>query len=228
MTRSTSPSSGGPSLAVIDTPATPPGWEDARAELIRIVDPLGKGVAWLAPGSGGRCVGYAVRPSGEKGTPWTHLFQPAIPGDRSVGCGPRCILIDPDGQQLELSEVWRFVQRDPTAAWLGNRAKQVNFVFSATLDRGLLEMELFASNAGGNALWLRCELDVVPGLAQTPVTFRADAGITEIRNEDDSNVASGRKESLLGPGASFVMRAEVSNVVQPVGDSMKNPPDLER
>ena len=48
-----------------DTPTGPPGWAGQGANLVRIVDPTGRAIAWLAPGYGGNCVGYAVRREGD-------------------------------------------------------------------------------------------------------------------------------------------------------------------
>lgn len=44
-----------------DGPISPPGWEDAPHELVRIGTPGGEAIAWFAPAFGGNCVGYAVR-----------------------------------------------------------------------------------------------------------------------------------------------------------------------
>src|SRR5918999_467527 len=132
MTSSTSPFSlgrgGEPSLAVIDTPAAPPGWEDARAQVVRLVDPLGRAVAWLAPGAGGGCIGFAVRPSGERGAEWVHIFQPAPPtawlgrageAGEIAGGGVHCTFaeVESGGVHRTLG-AWQFVERDPTTVTL--------------------------------------------------------------------------------------------------------------
>jgi hypothetical protein len=147
---------------VIDTPSAPPGWDDARAELIRIVDPLGRGVAWLAPGHRGRCVGYAVRPSGEKGTPWTHLFGARAPGTRTEGCGPSCAVIQDDDTEQHISPAWRFVERDPTAARLEAVTDRLTLACSATLDRGILELTFAVTNISQSPLRIRMTLDAAP------------------------------------------------------------------
>jgi hypothetical protein len=163
MTSSSSPSrTGAPSLAVIDTPTAPPGWDDARADLIRIVDPLGRGVAWLAPGHRGRCVGYAVRPSGEKGTLWTHRFDAPDPGARSEGCGPNCAIIDDDGTEQPIALIWRFVERDPTFARLEAVTGSFDFTFTATLDRGVLELTFAVANTTHDSLRLRLAIEAGP------------------------------------------------------------------
>lgn len=126
----------------IDTPAGPPGWEGRGAQLIRIVDPLGGAVAWLAPDCGANCVGYAVR---RPGGGWVQVFHVAGPRalrerpDRS-GCPvlapfpgllPRAryrwagatYALPPNTpggagtlHGFAHTRPWRFVERDPTAA----------------------------------------------------------------------------------------------------------------
>lgn len=176
MTPSTSPFDlgrrGGPGLAVIDTPPAPPGWEDARANVVRIVDPLGRAVAWLAPAFGGRCVGFAVRPPGERGTEWVHVFHSADPAalraaPRETGCGVRCTLAVEGACGATVSEDdWRFIERDPTTATLATtlggdamgdpagRYGGVQVHFCAALHDGALALDLCAENRAATALRL--------------------------------------------------------------------------
>lgn len=180
MMSSTSPSNTGgrrgPSLAVIDTPAAPPGWEGARTELIRIVDPLGRAVAWLAPAFGGRCVGFAVRPSDERGTAWVQLFHSVAPAALreaagETGCRVACAVATPGSRgTTEVGESWRFVERDPTAAVLAatlggaaaapprpreGREDRVSLRFSAALDAGTLALDLAVANGAAVPCRLR-------------------------------------------------------------------------
>ncbi len=159
---------------MIDTPSAPPGWEDARAELIRIVDPLGRGVAWLAPGYRGRCVGYAVRPSGEKGTPWAHRFDAREPGARAEGCGPVCTVVEDDGAEQHLSPTWRFVERDPTFARLEAVTDRLALTFTATLDRGILELTFTVTNISRDPLRLRLALETAPDTILASETVNLD------------------------------------------------------
>lgn len=178
MTSSTSPFSrggrGGPGLAVIDTPAAPPGWEDARAQVVRLVDPLGRAVAWLAPGAGGGCIGFAVRPSGERGTEWVHIFEPAPPTARLgpageaggiAGGGVHCTVAGAESGGVHRPlDAWQFVERDPTTVTLATAlevagvpesgrdagdpaaAGSVQVCFTATLDDGALAFDVCATN----------------------------------------------------------------------------------
>lgn len=67
-------------------PVAPPGWEEARDQLVRIVAPGNNAIAWLAPDFGGNCVGYAVRQRRE----WIQLLHAAGParlGDAPIRYG---------------------------------------------------------------------------------------------------------------------------------------------
>ncbi|PZR85343.1 MAG: hypothetical protein DLM67_25900, partial [Candidatus Nephthysia bennettiae] len=113
---------------MIDTPLGPPGWEDARAHLVRIVDPLGRAVAWFAPDFGGTCVGFAVRPSGRREGGWVHVLHSAGTDDLRDSLdvsglrvsyalkptSPRSVIADPLGSPLP-TQPWQFIERDPTA-----------------------------------------------------------------------------------------------------------------
>ena len=56
-------------------PISPPGWEGAAGELVRIDAPGGAAIAWFAPAFGGNCVGYAVRHRDR----WVQLLHAAGP-----------------------------------------------------------------------------------------------------------------------------------------------------
>jgi hypothetical protein len=62
-----------------DIPAAP-SVAGGRGELLRLVDPRGRAVAWLDPRTG-RCVGYAVRPAGVAVGGWRELLGGAGEGD---------------------------------------------------------------------------------------------------------------------------------------------------
>ncbi len=192
------------SLAVIDTPSAPLGWEQARPELVRIVDPLGRAVAWLAPGAGGRCVGFAVRPAAARGTPWVHLL-------RTGGACFRCRLVD----RLSRPAQWRLVERDPTAALL-----------SARLDTpaGVIEMRQRASL---ESELLTLELDVVSHASQAvevEVDFDVDAidGYLEIVSDRATPVRSACLPADSRPGLVlllWVRREALLSLTQPGGDA---------
>jgi hypothetical protein len=183
---------------VIDAPPAPPGWEDARADLIRIVDPLGRGVAWLAPAHGGRCVGYAARPSAEKGTPWTQLLH-------TDGGGVRCSLLS-DG--LTPDNGWRFVERDPTAAHLETSLGALGLRFSATLSQGGLELSVSATNIGFEPLRLHLGLELALADAALRDAFIVATGTTTIVTEpfDDGLVMAALHDGVLALNAGETYR----------------------
>ncbi len=142
-------------LAAFSTPPAPPGWEGARGHLIRIVDPLGGAIAWLAPDFGANCVGYAVR---SPGTDWMQVFHSAGPDAlRTQPDGYGCaILTGLPGQDDDLPD-WQFIERDPTAALLGASLRtvrqdatteRVQVRLTARLDAGALSLDLEAHNRG--------------------------------------------------------------------------------
>src|SRR4051812_45347463 len=102
-----------------DTPPAPPGWAGHGAELLRIVDPLGRAIAWLAPGFGGACVGYAVRQSEGEDGPWRQILRAAgPPARRYTPLNLGCTILAPTLAYPEAARLARglFVERDPTAA----------------------------------------------------------------------------------------------------------------
>ena len=225
MTRSTSPSDRAgrarPGLAVIDTPAAPPGWEDARARLVRIVDPLGRAVAWLAPAHGGGCVGFAVRPAGAHGTDWVHVFHaepsPTLrEAPQGGGCGVCCALVDAGpGAAKAPAGGWRFVERDPTAATLatalvgnatgaaGGHDSGVHLSFSADLTDGALALHLVAENRATEVrkLHLGLRLALVGSLfGPAPGSIRVDLPGSNLRQDTGDTGAGFPPQAVVGLG----------------------------
>jgi hypothetical protein len=129
-----------------DTPAAPPGWAGQGAELIRIVDPTGRAIAWLAPGLGANCVGYAVRRDDDT---WRHLLHSGTPRDlrqRPLDYGCAILGPEPDGPGSAHRVPWQFIERDPTAATCAVRCGSVRLELHAQLDDGSLHLELLATN----------------------------------------------------------------------------------
>ncbi len=128
-----------------EMPAAPLGWAGQGAELIRIVDPTGRAIAWLAPGFGANCVGYAVRREDDT---WRHIFASGKPDDLrrdplAYGCailGP-----EPDAPGSAHHALWQFIERDPTAATCAVRCGSVRLEFNARLEDAALHLDLLAS-----------------------------------------------------------------------------------
>lgn len=161
-------------LAVIDAPSGPPGWEESRAHLIRIVDPSGRAVAWLAPEYGAMCAGFAVRASGQRGMRWTQIFhaiEPLSPAPKAPppspllaasGCIVHCGLRV--GSSLPV-QPWQYIARDPTAVVMetvistngddcryGDGDSSLHLRLTARLDDAELMLDLEADNTGTRAI----------------------------------------------------------------------------
>lgn len=138
-----------------DTPTAPPGWAGQGAELLRIVDPTGRAIAWLAPGFGASCVGYAVREAGPAPGRWRQVF--ASGGPRALLAGPLahgCAILGPEpaGVGNAHRARWRFVERDPTAATCAVRCGDVALTLTAALEDAALQFDLRATNVGDEPL----------------------------------------------------------------------------
>ncbi len=153
-------------LAVIDTPSCPPGWEESRAQLIRIVDPSGCAVAWFAPEYGAMCVSFAVRASNQHGTKWTPILHSMEPRESpqsqsESGCVVRYVLSSGSPKPIQ---PWRFLARDPTALTMetvvlaasGDRGGEgddgLYLHLTAHLDDATLVLDLQAQNQGAQAI----------------------------------------------------------------------------
>lgn len=166
--------------AVFDTPAAPPGWEGSGVDLIRIVDPLGGAIAWLAPDLGANCVGFAVRTSRGRDVGWTHILRSG--GPRALLARPDCygcaVLSTPPRRRPDANASrwlrdapalrrWRFIERDPTAAVLettvpfvagddsrGDQPSGLRLRLTALLDDAALSLVLVAHNEGAGAIFV--------------------------------------------------------------------------
>jgi len=158
-------------LAVIDAPSGPPGWEESRVHLIRIVDPLGCAVAWFAPEYGAMCAGFAVRASGRRGMKWTQMFRTIEPPSlaplappllAASGCIVRCALRADSPLPMQ---PWHYTARDPTAVVMetviptngddcrcGDADSSLHLRLTARLDDAALMLDLEADNAGTRAI----------------------------------------------------------------------------
>lgn len=157
-------------LAVIDAPSGPPGWEESRTHLIRIVDPSGRAVAWFAPEYGAMCAGFAMRVSGQRGMKWTQMFhaiEPPSPAPKPLkallplpasGCIVRCVLRADFPLPMQS---WQYVARDPTAVVMetaistngddcrcDDRDSSLHLRLTARLDDAALMLDLEADNTG--------------------------------------------------------------------------------
>jgi hypothetical protein len=169
-----------------DTPTGPPGWAGLGAELLRIVDPTGRAIAWLAPGFGANCVGYAVRHDEPAPGHWQQIFHAGSPRDlRAQSLNHGCAILGPapNDDSAHLA-AWRFIERDPTAATCSVHCGTIRLDLMARLEDAALHLDLLAANEGPEAatiaLGLRLNLagefhcDISPALIEQPVTLQSD------------------------------------------------------
>jgi hypothetical protein len=99
-------------MAVFQAPPVPGCWRGG--EVIRIVDPLGLQVAWVAPALAGGIVGYYARSSATDA--WTEVLSCSAAAGREAGS--EVLLGDPGSRDLApahgLDAGWWFASRDPT------------------------------------------------------------------------------------------------------------------
>lgn len=152
-----------------DTPPGPPGWAGQGAELLRVVDPTGRAIAWLAPGFGGSGVGYAARRAEDTTGGWRQILHTGSPRElRAEPLAYGCAILGPgtDERHRAREAAWRFVERDPTAATCAARCGPahpgdpfvVGLTLTASLEDAALRLDLSATNEGDGTL------TIAPGL----------------------------------------------------------------
>ncbi|MFN8511274.1 MAG: hypothetical protein U0232_00725 [Thermomicrobiales bacterium] len=167
-----------------DTPVAPPGWVGMGAELLRIVDPTGRAIAWLAPGFGANCVGYAVRQDGAAAGGWRHVVRTGGPRElRAHPLDSGCAVLGPEsgGEGSAHGATWRFVERDPTAATCAVRIGNIQLALTAWLEDAALHLDLLSTNEGSETVAIAPGLrlcfadeyrdDIFPGLDGQVVTL---------------------------------------------------------
>jgi hypothetical protein len=147
------------SLAVFDTPALPDGWEGR--DVVRIVDPLGLGVAWFDAGLAGLCVGFFARAGREEA--WIPVLESVPPGWLDQPGGPGCEILwissrqEPEPARLAGSS-WSFVTRDPTAVTVSGTIGGVSAGISARFDDGALVLTADSSPGAHGQFGFRVHL----------------------------------------------------------------------
>lgn len=134
-----------------DTPTAPPGWAGQGATLIRIVDPTGRAIAWLAPDFGASCVGYAVRDEDIEQGGWRQVLHASSPRELRadpLACGVTVLGPEPEGRGSAHLARWRFAERDPTAATCVINDNSLRLELAARLEDAALHLELRATNVG--------------------------------------------------------------------------------
>jgi hypothetical protein len=214
-----------------DTPPAPPGWAGQGAELLRIVDPLGRSIAWLAPGFGGACVGYAVRQGDNEHGPWRQILRAA--GPRALREAPLdygCAILGPTLAEPEAAQLarWRFVERDPTAAACAAQCDTIRLNLSARLDDGALHLDLLATNEGltasplalGVRLCFADDFHIENATADTPRLHSADAFLQLTLHAAD-NAARWQITELVGAGIAAEARTTAPGAISAPGAELR-------
>jgi hypothetical protein len=129
-------------MAVFDAPPLPGCWPGG--ELIRIVDPLGVQVAWVAPALAGGIVGYYVREA--IGDDWTEVLACSVKAGRAAGSA--LLLRDEDTGHLlpvlDADPAWTFASRDPTQVTVTGRIANHDLSLTVRCADGALQIEVEA------------------------------------------------------------------------------------
>lgn len=137
-------------MAVYRTPPPPGAW--AGSDIVRIVDPLGLAIAWVAPELGGACIGFSVRE--DTGSSWRTVFETEPPRDHGVddllGLEP---LIGTDESTVlparMSGERWSMLERDPTTVTVGSNGQEGDSTVTVACESGALEMTLNGDRFAG-------------------------------------------------------------------------------
>jgi hypothetical protein len=130
-------------LAVYDTPHLPEEWHGRN--VVRIVDALGKSIAWTDPALAGSCVGFCAR-SGA-GSPWFIILesQPpwALDDPGALGCD--VLWTDSTYSPMParcLAASWSFVDRDPTQVRVAGKIGDEEIEITSRCEDGTLALAI--------------------------------------------------------------------------------------
>ncbi len=141
---------------VFDMPASPSGWHASSESLLRIIDPLGSAIAWLAPELGACCAGYAVRLPEDV----TSRSQPEWRDIIVASKRERSAVIT--GNDEGGASRWHFVERDPascTMEWIPDQNPHgERWRVTASLTDARLSLQLQVHNTGITPLRTRYRL----------------------------------------------------------------------
>lgn len=97
-------------MTVFTAPGVPDGWH--RSEVVRVVDPLGLAVAWIAPAQAGACIGFSSRET--TSLPWRSLLVSDSMSDR-LACEVSCAQDEDHSVPLRsVASSSELSERDPT------------------------------------------------------------------------------------------------------------------
>ena len=189
------------SLARFDLPAAPSGWEGAGTDLVRIVDPRGEAIAWLAPRYGGACVGFAIRQKNPQssGDSWLHALVSGTPD--LVRSNPEAFGCVPIGDAAQGAS-WDLVQRDPTGAVLASthHQPQHGLLLTAEIAGGLFRLSLAATER--NTLPIGWAL-TIPAKHSRRLAIAGTGGVFDASTEHPDGTAITRH--YIGRGAAVTL-----------------------
>ena len=137
-------------MAVYRTPPPPPAW--AGADIVRIVDPLGFAIAWVAPAVAGACIGFSVRE--DTASPWRSVFESGIPNDDApLGIEPLVRLDDGTVVPARLAGMaWTMLERDPISVIATCEDCLTPHTVAVTCEDGAMEFTLTGDGFAGARL----------------------------------------------------------------------------
>lgn len=139
---------------VFAIPAPPEPW--VSEGMVRIVDPLGTAVAWVAPALAGACVAFSTR------HPGTGAWHPVLLSDSSANLDPdgtlgiEALVGGPDGAVRPAriaSSGWTMQERDPTSVGVQNTGGSGDLVIVCCTARAM-EMRVEGTSFAGFRLRL--------------------------------------------------------------------------
>jgi hypothetical protein len=134
----------GKRLAVYEAPPIPEGWHGR--DVIRIIDPLGRHAAWIAPHQAGGVIGYYARRT--PADAWIEILA-AAGEDGSLGCELVVPDMNPDGWTplARAGTDWAFAMRDPTSVTVHGTIGERGLAVSTHCDDDGLHIGIMSRNA---------------------------------------------------------------------------------
>lgn len=189
---------------VFDMPAAPEGWTSSTDQLVRIIDPLGQAIAWLALSKRNPIVGFSVRFNnlGDDSSP--HQWKDVVVDPTASVRAPERHHNEHDSQHH-----WTLVERDPAACELESAPAQTpageRYRFAASLTDARLSLMLETRSHGhssySNQLCLKLQFSSQPTITIEPEeTAEADEPEEALTSTDASHTAGQIQISIMTSG----------------------------
>lgn len=139
-------------MAVLSAPGIPEGWHSR--EVVRIIDPRGLAVAWIAPGLAGACIALSSRDAAEH--PWRTVLVSDVDGGH-LGCEVTCTR---EGNQpvplRSIASSSKLYERDPTQVIVIVRLPGRDLFVRSRCDEGALKFSWSWSVGDPDPMPMRC------------------------------------------------------------------------